>query len=280
MRIVEASTISDSVYRLCLEANTQLPRDVQKALTRGLEQEESPRARDFFRVLLENADIAASNQMAICQDTGQVVVFLDLGQEVMVSGGDLEDAVQDGVRRAYRDGYFRNSIVRDPLHRVNTGDNTPAVIHYTIVPGSSIQISVMPKGFGSENMSGLAMLTPAQGEAGIIRFVTEQICRAGGNPCPPVIVGIGLGGTMEKAAILAKRALLREIGSRNSEEHLCALEEKLLGEINGTGIGSQGLGGTITALDVFVEAFPTHIAGLPVAVNLSCHAARHAQAIV
>jgi fumarate hydratase subunit alpha len=278
MREVAAQLITDTVYDLCLQANRNLPGDIRDALAKSLEQEESPAAQNFFRILLENADIAACEQMAICQDTGQVVVFMDIGQDVHVMGGHVADAIQEGVRRAYRDGFFRNSIVEDPLQRVNTGDNTPAVIHYFIVPGTEVSIHVMPKGFGSENMSGLTMLTPADGEAGVIRFVTELVTKAGGNPCPPIIVGIGLGGTMEKAALLAKRALLRKVGERNERVHLEELEEKILASINATGIGSQGLGGTVTALAVFIEAYPTHIAGLPVAVNLSCHAARHAQA--
>ncbi len=280
MRSIDAEKITQTIYRLCLKANTQLPDDILAGLNDAFHREESERAKEILAILLENAKLAAHEEQAICQDTGQVVVFAELGQDVHIQGGTADEAIQQGVRQAYRDGYFRNSVVEDPLTRINTGDNTPAVIHWVLVPGDRLHLTVMPKGFGSENMSGLVMLKPADGEDGVIRFVVQRIREAGGNPCPPIIIGVGMGGTMEKAAFLAKKALLRKIGERSCTPHLADLERKLLQAVNETGVGSQGLGGTITALDVFIESYPTHIAGLPVAVNLSCHADRHADEIM
>jgi fumarate hydratase subunit alpha len=229
---------------------------------------------------VENADLAAREGLPICQDTGMVVVFIDWGQEVHLVGGNLQAAVDEGIRQGYRRGCLRASVVRDPLRRKNTGDNTPGILHFNLVPGERVRVVVVPKGFGSENMGRVAMLTPAQGAAGVVEFVVETVRRAGANPCPPVIVGVGLGGTMEKAALLAKEALLRPPGTPNREPHLAALEEEILGRVNDLGIGPQGFGGRYTALAVHVLAYPTHIAGLPVAVNISCHACRHAEEII
>jgi fumarate hydratase subunit alpha len=280
MKVIETERITQIVYDLCRKANTQLPQDVLDGLKNAFDQEESERAKEILGILLENADIADKERQAICQDTGQVVVFIELGQDVHIQGGFADDAIHQGVRLAYRDGYFRYSVVQDPLERINTKDNTPAVIHWMLVPGDSMHITVMPKGFGSENMSGLVMLKPADGKEGVLRYVVDLVKKAGGNPCPPIIIGVGMGGTMEKAAILSKKALLRKIGQRSTIPHVAELECRLLQEVNRTGVGAQGLGGTITALDVFIETYPTHIAGLPVAVNLSCHADRHADEII
>lgn len=280
MREVAVSEISRAVERLCIEANERLPADIRTAMEKALLSETSARGREILSLLLENAATAAAEAMPLCQDTGMAVVFIELGQDVHLGGGNLSDAVNAGVRDGYRKAYLRNSVVRDPLDRVNTGDNTPAVIHLTLVPGENIRLTVMPKGFGSENMSRLAMLKPADGPAGIKNFVVETVRQAGGNPCPPVVVGVGIGGTMEKAALLAKTALLRPAGSRNSPASLRELEDDLLAAVNRTGIGPQGLGGRTTALAVNVEVYPTHIAGLPVAVNIGCHATRHAAAII
>jgi len=280
MRTIEYAQIAAAVREMCLEANTVLPQDVEGALRRAQEQEASPLGRSVLDTVLENAALARSKPMALCQDTGMVVVFADVGQDVHITGGLLTDAINEGVRQAYRDFFFRNSIVRDPLDRVNTQDNTPAVIHISLAPGDQLRLLLAPKGFGSENMSAVKMLKPAQGEKGIKEFVVQTVAQAGGNPCPPIIVGVGIGGTMEKAALLAKRALFRPIGRRNPWEHLARLEEELLELINKTGIGPMGFGGTQTALEVFVEAYPTHIAGLPVAVNINCHAARHSEVVL
>lgn len=275
MREITVEQITELVARLCREANILLGPDIVNALQKGYELEESPVGRECLRSAIENAQIARTESMAICQDTGVVVVFMDYGQEITVSGGDISEAINEGVRRGYQEGYFRNSVVRDPLHRVNTGDNTPAVVHTRIVPGNKLTITVSPKGFGSENMSRLVMLTPAQGLQSVKEFVLETVSLAGANPCPPVIAGVGIGGTMEMAALLAKRALLREVGTVNPDPFQADLEAELLLEINKLGIGPQGLGGRCTALAVHIMTYPTHIAGLPVAVNLSCHVTRH-----
>jgi fumarate hydratase subunit alpha len=244
-------------------------------------EEPSPEGRDVMRQLLENYEIARTERVAICQDTGMAVVFLDVGQDVHIVDGDLGEAVADGVRRAYADGYLRKSVVRDPLYdRTNTGDNTPPVLHTRIVPGDKIDILVSPKGFGSENMSQIRMLVPADGEEGVVRFVAEAIEKAGPNPCPPVIVGVGIGGTMEMAAILAKRMTARPLDEPNPDPRYAALERRILDEINKTGVGPAGIGGRTTALSVNICAYPTHIASLPVAVNVCCHAARHARAVL
>ncbi|NLG85232.1 MAG: fumarate hydratase [Firmicutes bacterium] len=280
MREVKTAEITRVVAELCLRANRELPRGLYKALREAAEKEVSPIGREALRRLVENAELAAEEGLPVCQDTGMVVVFVELGQEVHLVGGSLAAAVDEGIRQGYRRGYLRASVVRDPLLRKNTGDNTPGVIHLNLVPGNRIRVIVAPKGFGSENMGGVTMLTPAQGAAGVIDFVVDTVRRAGANPCPPVIVGIGLGGTMEKAALLAKEALLRPIGAPNPAPPLAALEREILARLNDLGIGPQGLGGRYTAVAVHLLAYPTHIAGLPVAVNISCHACRYAEQVI
>lgn len=253
----------------------QLGSDVINAMEVAAQSEESPEGKEILKLLLNNAAIAEKEQIPMCQDTGYTVVFVDLGQDVHVVGNDLTQAINEGVRQGYQSGYLRKSIVGHPLRRKNTGDNTPCVIHINIVPGNNIKITVAPKGGGSENMSALKMLKPAEGVPGIKKFVIETVKNAGPNACPPLVVGVGLGGTMEKAALLAKEALLRDIGTPNPDQELMALETELLRQINRLGIGPQGLGGTTTALAVHIKAYACHIASLPVAVNLNCHAARH-----
>ena len=280
MREIAVELITELVARLCRETNIFLGQDIVAALKKGYEFEESSVGRECLRGALDNAEIARTESMAICQDTGMTVVFIDYGQEVVTSGGDFLTAINEGVRRGYREGYFRGSVVRDPLDRINTGDNTPAIVHTRIVPGDKLKITVAPKGFGSENMSRLAMLSPAQGLQGVKGFIVETVSLAGANPCPPVVVGVGIGGTMEMAALLAKRALLRDVGTMNLDPVLADLELELLSEINKLGIGPQGLGGRCTALAVHLITYPTHIAGLPVAVNLSCHVTRHQTGII
>jgi fumarate hydratase subunit alpha len=278
VREISCGLITSTIARLCQEANIMLPPDVADALRLSISREESPAGRAILDELVENARLAAEKQLAICQDTGMTVVFADVGQDVRITGGNLAEAINAGVARGYRDGYLRNSVVADPLERKNTGDNTPAVIHYEIVPGDHLNLVVAPKGFGSENMSAAAMLKPSEGIPGIRRFVLDTVGKAGPNACPPFIIGIGLGGTLEKAALIAKKALLRPIGSQNPAPHLARLEEDLLMAINCLGIGPAGLGGKVTALAVHIESFATHIAGLPVVLNMSCHATRHAAA--
>lgn len=275
MQELNTDLIASQVAALCQEANFDLPADVLTALAEVKEQEESPTGRRILDELCANAGIAASEQTPVCQDTGMVLAFVEVGQNLHIAGGSLGDAINRGVARGYRDGYLRKSVVVDPLHRVNTGDNTPAVIYYDIVPGDSFRITIMPKGFGSENCTALGMLKPADGLAGVKRFVVAAVERAGANPCPPVSVGVGLGGTADKALLLAKTALLRPLGKPNPDSDLAALESELKTAINALGIGPGGFGGRVSALAVHVEAFPTHIAGLPVAVNISCHALRH-----
>lgn len=256
-----------------IKANTVLPLDVLQALRDSARIEQS-RGKRSLEILLENAELAKSSGLALCQDTGLVVVNIELGQEVVLTGGLLEDAVNEGIREGYARGYFRKSVVGNPLVRKNTGDNTPAVIHFNLVAGEGLKLSILPKGAGSENMGRLAMLKPSQGMEGVKQFIIETVKEAGGNPCPPIIVGVGVGGNMEKAALLAKHALLREVGSVNPDEVLAGLEQELLAEINDLGIGPQGLGGNVTALAVHIETYATHIACLPVAVNLGCHSTR------
>jgi fumarate hydratase subunit alpha len=276
MREISSQLISDTVRGLLIEANYVIGPDVEARMRTCLEEEPSPGGRDVMEQLLKNYEIARTERVAICQDTGMAVVFLDVGQDVHING-DLGEAVSDGVRRAYRDGYLRKSVVRDPLYdRTNTGDNTPPVVHTRIVPGDQIDILVSPKGFGSENMSQVKMLVPADGEEGVIRFVTEVLEKAGPNPCPPVIVGVGIGGTMEMAAILAKRETTRPVDQPNPDPRYAQLEERILAEINKSGVGPAGIGGRTTALKVNIATYPTHIASMPVAVNVCCHAARHA----
>jgi fumarate hydratase subunit alpha len=281
VREVRVTEITRVVAELCQKANYELPPDVQGALEGALEKEEAPVGKEMLRDILANAGIARRNRVPICQDTGFAVVFLEMGQEVRLRGGELEEAINEGVRKGYTQGYLRKSIVADPcFQRRNTGDNTPAVIHTKIVPGNRIRITVAPKGAGSENMSALAMLRPADGVEGIKKFVLETVEKAGPNPCPPIIVGVGVGGTMEVAALQAKRALLRPLGRHHDQIEVADLETELLAKINGLGIGPQGLGGRVTALAVNVETFPAHIASLPVAVNIQCHVARHAEAVL
>lgn len=279
VRDIPVTKITEVVRRLCIEANTILGDDAVGALRSSLAIEESPVGQDILRQLLRNAEIARTDGIPLCQDTGMVVVFLEIGQEVHLTQGDLETAVNEGVRRGYRDGRLRASTL-DPLTRINPGDNTPAVIHTRIVPGDRIKVELAPKGFGSENMSQVVLLPPSHGIAGIKKFVVERVDAAGPNACPPLVVGVGIGGTMEKAALLAKKSLFRDIGRRHPKPAIAELEMELLHAINGLGIGPQGLGGRVGALDVHIETYPTHIASIPVAVNLQCHCARHKDAVI
>ncbi len=274
MRTINCQEIVLSVSEICKTINYELSEDVVTSIEEAIDTEQSEIGRDILRSLLENIDIAKTKQVAICQDTGMAVFFVDIGQDVFIDG-NLTDAINLGVRKGYQEGYLRNSVVRDPLIRENTGDNTPAIIHYNFVAGEKLKIKFAPKGFGSENMSALKMLKPSDGIEGVRKFVIETVKQAGSNPCPPIVVGVGIGGTMDKACEIAKYALTRTMGSHHSEEHIEILEKELLEAINHLGIGPQGLGGTTTALAVHIETFPTHIAGLPVAVNINCHAARH-----
>jgi len=276
MRRIEVGKITDAVDELCVRANRALPRDIRRAISSAREREASPVGQHILDTIAENFKIAERDSLPICQDTGMAVVFIDLGMDVHLTGGDFEDAVNEGVRRGYARGYLRKSVVADPLRRVNTNDNTPAVIHTRIVPGDNISITVAPKGFGSENMSALMMFTPSATAGDIEAFLVRAVTEAGANPCPPVIVGMGLGGTAEQAMLLAKRALLRPVGSRNEDGFYASLEARFLDAVNRTGIGPQGLGGSTTALAVHIAPAPTHIAGLPCAVCLGCHATRHA----
>lgn len=278
MREIPAAAIRDAVKALFMEANYVIGRDVRESLVSRREEEASPIGRAILGQIVDNDDLAARDRIAICQDTGLSILFVELGQDAHIAGGDFNEAVNQGVREAYAEGYLRKSVVADPLFdRKNTGDNTPAVVHVAIVPGDRIRLVATPKGFGSENMSAMKMLMPADGVQGVRDFVLETIRKAGPNPCPPVIVGIGIGGTMEKAAQIAKMATLRPVGSHNADPRYAGLERELLDAANRTGIGPGGLGGLTTALAVNVEHFPTHIAGLPLAVNICCHAARHAE---
>ncbi len=279
MRELDAGLITAAVKELFIGANYYLSPDVLEKLKAYRELEVSEIGKDLLCRIVENAELAAEREIAVCQDTGMSVVFMEIGQDVHVKGS-IEEAVNEGVRQAYEEGYLRKSVVADPLDRKNTKDNTPAIIHYNLVAGEQIKITVMPKGFGSENMSAIKMLKPSDGVEGVIDFVLETVVKAGSNPCPPIIVGVGIGGTMEKAALLSKKALLRPLDVSNSNPYYKELEELLLRKINNLGIGPQGLGGITTALGVRIEHFPTHIAGLPVAVNLTCHAARHAERIL
>jgi len=279
MRIIKADIISREVPRLAVEANYFLGSDMRNALQKGLDEEKSEVGKEIFQQLINNANIAAKEKMPICQDTGFAVVFIDIGNEVHIDG-DIYDAVNKGISQGYKDGYLRKSIVENPFDRVNTGNNTPAVVHLRFVPGDKVKIIVAPKGGGSENMSKINMLKPADGIEGVVDFVLNTVDQAGANPCPPIIVGVGIGGTFEKAALLAKRSLLRPINDRNSDEKIAELEDELLKKVNQLGIGPLGLGGIKTALSVKIEIFPCHIASLPVAVNLNCHAARHKECII
>ncbi|OQX85722.1 MAG: fumarate hydratase [Candidatus Latescibacteria bacterium 4484_7] len=275
MREIDAAKITDEVARLCMEANFDLGKDVEDAIRDSLKREESTVGKEILNQLLENARIAREERLPICQDTGLAVIFIEMGQEVHIKGGTLEEAVNEGVRRGYTEGYLRKSVLGDPLKRVNTGDNTPAVIHLRLVAGEDFRMWVAPKGGGSENMSKTTMLKPADGVEGVKNFVVESVRVASANPCPPTIVGVGIGGSFEQCALNAKKALLRKVGTRNPDPFYADLEEEILALVNETGVGPQGLGGRVTSLDVFIEAAPCHIASLPVAVNMNCHAARH-----
>ena len=274
MREIDSSLISEVVARLCIDANYHLPPDMKRQIISSSKEESWETASIILDQIIENFNIADENLQPICQDTGLACVFLSIGQDVNIKG-NLEEAVNEGVRKGYSQGYLRKSVVSDPLNRVNTGDNTPAMIYYDICPGDKIKITVAPKGFGSENMSQIKMLKPSDGIEGVKDFVIKVVEDAGPNPCPPIVVGVGIGGTFDKAAYLAKKALMRPVDQRNSEDFYAELEEELLEKINALGIGPQGFGGKTTALAVNIEKFPTHIAGLPVAVNINCHVTRH-----
>jgi len=279
MREIDVKLITEQVRDLCIQANIDLGEDVLQAFDRAIEKEESPVAVDILKELKENARIAKEEKVPICQDTGFAVVFVELGQDVHLMGGSLTEAIHEGVRCGYRDGYLRKSICH-PFTRTNTGDNTPAVIHTDLVPGDRIKITLAPKGAGSENMSRVVMLTPSEGIEGIKRFVIQRVKESGSNPCPPTIVGVGIGGTMEQAALLAKKSLLRPLGSRNPSPELDQLESEMLAGINQLGIGPQGLGGCTTSLAVHILMMPCHIASLPLAVNIQCHVQRHKETVI
>jgi len=280
LRKLSCRQIEATVARLCQEANYFLGEDVVRALERAYEQEISPAGKNVLAQLLENARIASRERIPLCQDTGITVVFLEIGQELQITDGDLGEAINNGVRRGYQEGFLRKSVVNDPLSRQNTMDNTPAIVHCKLVPGDALRLTVMPKGAGSENTSAVRMLKPADGVDGVKRFVIDTVSAAGPNACPPLVVGVGIGGTMELAALLAKEALLRPLGARHPDPQVAQLERELLEAVNVLGIGPMGFGGRITALDVSVNVGATHIASLPVAVNLSCHAIRHKTAVL
>ncbi len=275
VRSVNIRTLTDNIKEMCIQANHYLAPDMDRAMKNACERETKPLAKQILGQLLENLDIAGKDMIPICQDTGMAVVFLKIGQDVHFEGGSVEEAVNEGVRRGYEEGYLRKSVVGVTLIRVNTKDNTPAIIHYELVPGDQVEITVAPKGFGSENMSKIYMLKPADGVEGVKDAIINAVREAGPNACPPVVVGVGIGGTFEKAAILAKKALTREVGTHSELEHIKALEEELLAKMNGIGLGPAGLGGDTTALAVNINTYATHIAGLPVAVNICCHVNRH-----
>ena len=276
MHIVETKTITEEVRRMAIEAAYYLPNDVLFSLKRSRDTEKWALAKDTLDQIIENAGIAAQTKSPMCQDTGMAVLFVSVGQDVRIEGGFIEDAINEGVRQAYEHGYLRKSVVRDPLYdRVNTKDNTPAVVHYKIVPGDKLHIVFAAKGFGSENMSRLAMLKPSDGLEGVKKFILETVELAGPNPCPPIVVGVGIGGTVDKVTLLAKEALMRPFDSYNKDPFYADLEKEMLEKINALGIGPQGYGGKTTALRVLIETYPTHIAGLPVCVNINCHATRH-----
>ena len=279
MRNIDAKVIEDTVARLCIEANLRLPPDVINAIERAEKAEPWDGAKRILSLLGDNVRIASEKTLPVCQDTGMACVFVELGQDVHIEG-DFEQAVNNGVRRGYGEGYLRKSVVCDPLRRVNTGDNTPALVTVKLTRGDKMRITVMPKGFGSENMSALKMLKPADGVEGVRNFVLDTVEKAGANPCPPIIVGVGIGGSFDKAACLAKHALLRPIDQPNPDEYYAAMERELLERINALGIGPQGFGGRTTALGVNIETMPTHVAGLPVAVNVSCHVTRRAKSVL
>ncbi len=277
MRTILADDVTAAVRNLCIQACTILGPDVINQIEKALGVETSPTGRMALEKIIQNSEIAAKENIPLCQDTGMAVVFLEIGQDVHITGGSLQDAINEGVRQGYKDGYLRKSTL-DPITRKNVGDNTPAVIHTEIVPGAQFKIVFAPKGFGSENMSRVMMFPPSAGIEGAKDFIVQRVIESGGNPCPPIVVGVGLGGTFEKSALMAKKALLRPLGSQNPDPTLDALEKELLQKINATGIGPMGLGGNTTALAVHINSYPTHIASLPVAVNIQCHSCRHAEA--
>lgn len=280
MREIDVQRITDAVERMCISSNLHLPEDIRKALERARMQEDGPIAQTILDRIIENYQLAESDEIPICQDTGMACIFLEIGQEVHFTGGSLYDALNEGVRRGYTRGYLRKSVELDPVRRGNTGDNTPALITADIVPGDQVRLTVAPKGFGSENMSALKMLKPSEGLEGIKRFILDTVEHAGPNPCPPVVVGVGIGGNFDHVARLAKKALLRPVDSRNPDPFYASLEEEMLEKINALGIGPQGFGGRTTALGVNIEYLPTHIAGMPCAVNISCHVTRHETEVI
>ena len=280
MRIINIKEITKTVKELSIEANYYLPDDIKEAIEKAEKNEKWPIANNILNKIIENSHIAAREKIPICQDTGMACVFIDIGQDVHIIGGNLEEAINEGVRQGYEEGFLRKSVVKDPLHRVNTNDNIPALIYYNIVPGDKVKIIVSPKGFGSENMSRIAMLKPSDGLEGVKNFVLETVRIAGPNPCPPIVIGIGIGGNFDKVAYLAKKALLRYVNEKNVDEFYGNLEKELLEEVNKIGIGPQGFGGKTTALALNIETYPTHIAGLPVAVNINCHATRHKERVL
>lgn len=279
MRTITALEITDTIARLCIEANRTLSPDMTNALTNARAAEPWPVAKAALDTICQNLDVAKETGLPICQDTGMAVVFADIGQEVFIEG-NFEQAVHDGVAKGYTEGFLRKSVVADPIRRGNTGDNTPAIIHTRLVPGDRVRLTVAPKGFGSENMSRIAMLKPAQGKEGVMDFIVETVRLAGPNPCPPIVVGVGIGGTFELCAMLAKRALLRGVDTHHPDPYYAEMEQTLLTRINALGIGAQGFGGKTTALGLQIETYPTHIAGMPVAVNISCHVTRHKEAVL
>ena len=280
MRTIHTDVIIKQVSEMCMEANLHLSQDITNAVHQAGDTETSPLGRQILHQLRENMEIAAAEQIPICQDTGMAVVFLDIGQEVHIKGIAVEDAVNEGIRRGYTDGYLRKSVVRDPIQRQNTNDNTPGIIHYRMVPGDQLTITVAPKGFGSENMSKIYMLKPADGIEGVKEAILNTVREAGPNACPPMVVGVGIGGDFEKCALMAKEALTRPVHQRSEIPYVKELEQEMLEKINALGIGPGGLGGTVTALGVNVNVYPTHIAGLPVAVNICCHVARHVERVI
>lgn len=280
MKTIDCKEIVDAVKKLCIQINLNMPNDVKEALVNSINDEDSMIGRRILEDILLNGQIASRKEIPMCQDTGMIVVFVEMGQDVKIINGSLSEAINEGVRLGYKEGFLRKSVVKCPIRRGNTEDNTPAVIHFDLVPGNSLKIHLGAKGFGSENMSAVKMLKPSDEVKGIKEFVIETIKNAGGNPCPPIIVGVGIGGTFDKVTMLAKKALLRDLGQRHEDPYIADLEIELLKEINELGIGPQGFGGKTTALDLHIETFPTHIAGLPVAVNINCHATRHGEIIL
>ena len=280
MREISCNAIISSIKEMCIQATHYLSDDMKSALYKGVEKEESPLGRQILEQLCENLKIAGEDMIPICQDTGMAVVFVEIGQEVHIVDGGLEDAINEGVRQGYIEGYLRKSVVRDPVERINTNDNTPAIIHYSIVQGDTFKITLAPKGFGSENMSAIRMFKPSHGLQGIKDFIIETVETAGPNPCPPMVVGVGIGGTFDKAALLAKKALMRPLDSSNPDPFYADLEKEMLEKINELGIGPQGFGGKTTAIGLNIETMPTHIAGMPCAININCHVTRHKTEVI